>query len=211
MGRIRRKYGFIICVFFLSVSFLFVLVYGEDIYVQHHDNLEYGVAWMKMLKDNKLFWKMDAEAPFLHGLDRNFLYSELKPYTWLYIILPCFNAYVTGWFIKIIVSIIGFVFLSHTFFEDRSKDNLFSIFGLIYGIYPNYPFAAFSFACLPFFLGVLIRFYKEPKKWHYVTFLFIPALLEFQFHGVFVCGYILLFLIIDCIVKNVYHLDLLNP
>lgn len=211
MEKIYKNYGIIICAVFLIISALFVVIYGEDIYIQHHDNLEYGVVWMKLLKDNQLFWETNAEIPFLHGLDRNFLYSELKPYTWLYMVLPCFYAHISGWFIKIIISIIGFIFLSHTIFDSNEKDNLFSIFGLIYGIYPNYPAAAFSFACLPILLSVLIRFHKEPKKWHYVFFFLIPALLEFQFHGVFVCGYILLFMIMDTIVKKHISFKWLRP
>lgn len=211
MKKIQEYYGYVICACFMIACVVFVIIKGTNIYIQPHDNLEYGIVWMKMLKDNHLFWKFESTVPFLHGIDRNLLYSELRPYTWIYMLLPCFPAYIIAWILKIFISISGFVFLSRTLYRNHSRDNIFALFGLLYGIYPNYPAAAFSFACLPFLMGIFIRYYTHPQKWHSAAFLLIPAFLEFQFHGVFIYAYVSLFFIGQLMIRRRFQLQLLWP
>ena len=101
--KIKNNWSYISIVFFFIVTLTYIVIKGEGIYIQIHDNLDSNIAWLKMLKDNHLFWKIYAKVPFLRGINRNYLYSEWKAYSWLYMLLPTFIAMVVGWYGKIMI------------------------------------------------------------------------------------------------------------
>ncbi len=195
---IRKNWSFILIGLFVIITLVFVLVKGEGIYIQVHDTLDNNIVWLKMLKDNHLFWEKKASVPFLGGADRNYLYSPLKAYVWLYMIFPTFPALIIGWYLKIAISICGFVFLAKTVCKDIGDNfNLTVIVGFLYGILPTVPASAFEFASLPFLLAFLILFYKK-FKWKYLCFLFLyPVFSRFVVFGIFICGYLVIFFMID--------------
>lgn len=201
--RFRDNWGIICIASFLMVTLIYVIANGENIYLPVHDYLDCHPAYMKMLQDNDLFWKLDGTVPMLHGVSRNLFYSDLKAYTWLFMIFPTFVAIVAGWYAQIIIATIGFYCLARTVYGENLKDkNLVLLCGFVYGIIPSYIPCAFAFASLPFLMTLLIKLYKK-FDWRYLVGLFIyPVFSDFSMMGIFVCGYILLFFIICWLIRK---------
>ena len=109
--REQKYWSLILIGLFITITFSYVLAKGDGIYIQVHDTLDNNIVWLKMLKDNDLFWQRGGEVPFLGGVDRNNLYSPLKVYVWLYMLFPVFPAIIIGWYLKIIIAVTGFLFL----------------------------------------------------------------------------------------------------
>ncbi len=200
----RENWSYILISLFLIVTAVYILIKQDNIYLQIHDYLDSNIAWIKMLKDNGIFWSKDATVPFLGGIDRNYLYSELKAYMWLFMVFPVFPAIIIGWYVKILMAITGFIFLcrsiDHSYYA-RYKD-LIIWCGFLYGIAPTYPPVTFAFASLPFLLGILMRYYKKPQ-WKYLFLLLVyPILSDVSLFGIFICGYLVVFFFIDCLVNK---------
>ncbi|MCR5591273.1 MAG: DUF6044 family protein [Lachnospiraceae bacterium] len=187
---------------FFIITFLFIVMSGEGIYLQTHDNLDSNIALFRMMKDAHLYWSFGTKAPFLGGLDRNFLPSDLNVFAWIFMIFPAFPAIIIGWYMKIALSIAGFVLLGRTVCKNSADRNIFIICGLIYGILPTYPTTPFGFASLPLLLAIMTRLYKMPDIRYYLVLLAYPMLSNFSAFGIFICGYILFFFIIDWIVSR---------
>lgn len=187
---------------FIIVTLIYFIVIGDGIYLQVHDNLDSNVATYKLLKDYGLYWTTGTEVPFLGGIDRNYLYSDLKFYTWLHMIFPNLAAIIIGWYLKIAISIAGFVFLGKTIYGDEKDINIFIACGLIHGILPTFPTSPYDFASLPFLMAIMIRMYRK-WDWRYIPILLVyPVLSDFSAFGLFICGYMVLFFIIDWIVER---------
>lgn len=201
--KIKNNWSYISIVFFFIVTLTYIVIKGEGIYIQIHDNLDSNIAWLKMLKDNHLFWKIYAKVPFLRGINRNYLYSEWKAYSWLYMLLPTFIAMVVGWYGKIMISVAGFVFLGKLLWKNyEEKKHIIIWCGFLYGILPNFPTCAFSFASLPFLLGILILLFQR-FRWRYIiALLFYPIFSDFSMLGIFICGFLLFFFLLDWIFKK---------
>lgn len=203
MKKLKENWSYLFVGMFLITTMIYIIIRGEGIYLQAHDYLDSHPAWINLIKENKLFWSIDTELPLLGGASRNYFYSDIKAYTWLFMIFPTFCAIIIGWYIKILLAIIGFVFLSHVIYGGEMKQkNLFVMSGFLYGILPTYPPAAFAFATLPMLLGLLILIYRK-SNWKLVlaTFLY-PLFSEFFVFGIFICGYMVMFLIFDWITKK---------
>ena len=200
----RKKLVWEIIGIFGIFSIIYLVIKKDNIYIQTHDFLDSNISWIKMLKDNHLFWIGNGSVPFLGGIDRNYLYSELKAYTWLYMLFPIFTAMIIGWYLKIIISIAGFIYLGKTLKDEYCGDREDMIIwcGFLYGVAPTYPPVAFAFASLPFLLGILIRCYHK-FRWKYILVLLLyPMLSDFSLFGIFICGYLVLYFVIDWIVKK---------
>lgn len=208
-----KYWGSILVGLFLLVCASYVAINGQNIVIQIFDNLDSNIAWLKMLKDNGLFFNYHEQVPFLHGIDRIYLYSPLKAYVWLYMILPVFWAFVTGWFFKIIISVAGFVYLGKVLKLDTDdfNKNIIVFCGFLYGLTPTFPTAAFHFASLPFLLGFLIEYYQKPNKKYDVLFLLYPMFSDFCFFGLFILGYLAAFIVIDALVTKKMKWYMLYP
>ena len=91
-----KNWAVTITALFLTATLIYICIYREGIYLQVHDFLDSNVAWNKMMKDSDLFWSLGKSAPFLGGIDRNYMYSDLNAYMWLYMLLPTFTALIAG-------------------------------------------------------------------------------------------------------------------
>ena len=70
--------------------------YGQRSYIGVHDNMDLFLAQFQMLKNTGTFWKHGVDAPFLGGVSRDNLPSELSLYSVLFMIFPTYTAYVLG-------------------------------------------------------------------------------------------------------------------
>ena len=178
------------------MALVYVGIKGDNIYIQIHDNLDSNIVWLKMLHDGNFFFAPNgAQLPFLSELDRNYLYSDLTLISWVFAVLPAFEAYIALRFMGVIISICGTVYLAKTLLGEKYSEyrNIAWVLGLLYGILPYFPTASYCFAILPFFFATLVRLYRTgAKKWYLVLFL-LPCVSSLAMHGVFICGFILLF------------------
>lgn len=202
--KLYREWSYLLIVLFFGITLGYILIKQDDIYIQIHDYLDSNVVWLKMMKDNHIFTNNEVPVPFLGGIDRNYLYSELKVYTWLHMIFPTFPAIIIGWYMKILMAIAGFVYLGKSFGGDGMlrKSSLLVWCGFLYGVAPTYPPVAFAFASLPFLMGTLIRCYQKFSWKYIIILLFYPMLSDFSLFGIFICGYLVLFFVVEWIVKK---------
>ena len=80
------KYWFLFPIigFLLLVAGVF-FGYGENSYIAVHDNMDLFLAQYQMLKNTGTFWKHGVDVPFLGGISRDNLPSELSLYSMLYL------------------------------------------------------------------------------------------------------------------------------
>lgn len=203
MRKAKDNAGYLLVVFFITITLAYVLARGESLYIAIHDHLDGMHAYYAILRENGLFWQLNAKMPLLGGLDRNVMPSEYKLYSWLFMLLPPYAAMIAGWFLRIIISVCGFCFLAQILYADeRKQSNLAAVCGLAYGIFPSFVTEGISFASLPLLLGILILVYREPKKIYFVLLFLYPVLSSFIFFGIFICGYLVLFFLINWGVKR---------
>lgn len=198
----HTNWGIATIVVFFFATLVYLIIARDEVYIHVHDNLDSNIAIYRMLRDSGLYWTIGRKALFLGGIDRNYLYSDLKAYSWLFLLLPTLMAIIVGWYLKIIFSIIGFFFLGRTIYGKSADWNIFVLCGLAYGLCPTFPSAAFGFATLPLLLNLLILLYRK-LDWRYYLFLLIyPAFSDFSVFGLFICGFLLVFFILDWIVER---------
>lgn len=197
----KKHYGYTISFVFLISVCIYICIKKDNIYIQIWDNLDSNIAWLKMLKDNKAIFTSSIEIPFLGGINRDYLYSQFSFYTVLYYIFPVYYAFVIGWFLKVIISIVGMNLLCQEITKNDKYRNIFIISGLIYGLTATFPTAAFGFATLPIVFYLLIKIYNKPSTKYLIYLLIYPIFSDLFTFGVFIIGYIFIFFVIDFI-KN---------
>ncbi len=86
------KYWFLFPVTgFLALAAGVFFGYGERSYIAVHDNMDLFLAQFQMLKNTGSFWKHGVDVPFLGGISRDNLPSELSLYSVLYMIFPTYT------------------------------------------------------------------------------------------------------------------------
>ncbi len=179
---------------------------GEDVQIAVHDNLDLFQAQYQMLKNTGTFFAHHVAAPFLGGLTRDDLPSELSFAGILYWLLPSLQAYLVLYFSKILMAIVSFTLLAGELFGIRSSVNarpilrkdeqaLTVLTGFGYGILNVFPAFGMCFASIPLVIWLFIRLYRtKNKKERNLCFLGIfvyPFFSYFSYFGLFLCCYVL--------------------
>lgn len=202
----RNHWSMLMILTWLIISVAYLLIRGENVIVQVHDNLDNMIPLYKVLKDNNLFGKYGVTAPILGGLDRNYLQSDLKLYSLLYMLFPCYTAYMLGNLCRVLISVISSILLARKVMPGKYNKikNWVILCGFIYGLLPFYPAQVFSFASLPLLAYLLYSIYEEKgkKPGYYLAVFMYPLLSDFVLFGIFLCGYFLIFIIYDSIVHR---------
>ena len=166
--------------------------YGEKSYIAVHDNMDLFLAQFQMLKNTSSFWKHGVDVPFLGGISRDNLPSELSLYTFLYMIFPTFTAYVLGLLFKVVIAIVSFRLLAKQLYPKQylTYRPLIYMTGFVYGILNVFPAFGFAFASMPLAAYLLIRIYREPSKKLYLLLFLYPLVSYFSYVGIFILGYL---------------------
>ena len=166
--------------------------YGEKSYIGVHDNMDLFLAQFQMLKNTSSFWKHGVDVPFLGGISRDNLPSELSLYTFLYMVFPTFTAYVLGLLLKVVIAIVSFRLLAKQLYPVQylTYRPLIYMTGFVYGILNVFPAFGFAFASMPLAAYLLIRIYREPSKKLYLLLFLYPLLSYFSYVGIFILGYL---------------------
>lgn len=168
--------------------------FGERSYIAVHDNMDLFLAQYQMLKNTGTFWKHGVDVPFLGGVSRDLLPSELSLYSLLYMIFPTYTAYVLGLLGKIGLGIFSFCLLAKELVGERYLiyRPIIYMVGFAYGIIYFFPAFGFAFASIPLCVFLLIRLYRQPGPWWYLALFAYPLVSYFSYHGIFILGYLVI-------------------
>ena len=195
----RRWYLFLVwgCVGLQALVFLW---FREESYLTVQDNLDLFVAHFQVLNHWDGWFVRDAVMPMLGGIDRNSLAGEWNLYNLLFILLPPFAAYLTGYFLKILLAVFSFTLLAKEIYREQYGwyRGLAWAVGLCYGILPLFPAYGLCFASIPLAVFLLRKLYgKEPFgragrswRWWYAALFGYPFLSYFSYFGFFLLAYL---------------------
>lgn len=200
----RGLFGFVIVVFFLIAVIAFYALIGENSYIAVQDNLDLFMAQFAMLKNEGIFFSHGVSAPFLGGISRDVLPSELSLYTVLFMIFPPFVAYVAGYILKVIIAVVScrLLFLDMV---EHDKDNahvqnLATLVGLLYGILNLFPAFGIPFASVPLIVYLLRKVYRNGLGgrglWFILLIFCYPFISYFSYLGFFILGYLFIAIIL---------------
>lgn len=193
----------IVTVFLLTFEAVVFLVLGEGSYIAVTDNLDLFIPHLRMLQQSGTFFTHGDILPILGGVTRDNFGSEFSLYNLLYMLLPTYYAYITGYFLSIAIAMISVWFLAKEVLSDFSKYKpLVLLFGLLYGILPVFPAYGTAFASIPLAALLIIRLYKK-ADWRFYLLLFLyPSVSYFSYFGFFILAYLVIFTIVDWILKK---------
>ena len=183
-------YVILIALFFIGTAGVYI-VCGESSYIAVHDNLDLFMAQFRMLKNTGSFFAHGVEVPFLGGVTRDNLPSELSLYTVLYMLLPSFAAYVTGYLLKVAVAMGSVWLLAKDWYGESFKEYkpLAVLMGFAYGVLNLFPAFGIPFASIPLAVYLLRKIYKEPSVKLYLALFCYPFLSYFSYFGFFILAY----------------------
>lgn len=195
--------GFCLVGIFLLAVLMFYALIGENSYIAVQDNLDLFMAQFAMLKNEGIFFSHGVSAPFLGGVSRDVLPSELSLYTVLFMIFPPFVAYVAGYILKVIIAVVScrLLFLDMV---EHDKDNahvqnLATLVGLLYGMLNLFPAFGIPFASVPLIVYLLRKVYRNGLGGRGIGLILIvfcyPFISYFSYLGFFILGYLFIAII----------------
>lgn len=187
----KNWYFILIGLFFIGAVAVY-LCFGEDSYIAVHDNLDLFVAQLQVMKNTGSFFAHNVDVPLLGGISRDNLPSELSLYTLLYVFLPSFGAYITGYLLKIVIAMLSVWLLAKDWYGERYAEYkpLVILMGFAYGILNMFPAYGIPFASIPLVVYLLRRIYKKPSVWLYAALFGYPFLSYFSYFGFFILAYL---------------------
>ena len=184
-------YVILIALFLLGTAGVY-LIFGESSYIAVHDNLDLFVAQFQMLKNTDSFFAHGVDVPFLGGITRDNLPSELSLYTLLYTLLPSFAAYVAGYLLKVVIAIGSVWLLAKEWYGEEFEEYkpIVALMGLAYGVLNMFPAFGIPFASIPLVMYLVCRIYRKPSAKLYIGLFCYPFLSYFSYFGFFILAYL---------------------
>ena len=197
-------WAFWVILLYVVAYLAYVFFRGENIYMPIHDNLDSNVVWYRMLAAENAFWKFDATVPFLSDLDRNFMGSDLRIYSWLHMLLPTFYAVIAADILRLVLSIYGFYKLGQTVLGEDwcACKNIVLLCGLAYGLLPLFPSSGLGFAFIPLFVFFVVQLYRTKRYFYLLPIASVGLFCSFVGFGFFLCAFLFLAFFIDTIVHR---------
>lgn len=188
---VNNWYFILIGLFFVCTAAVYVC-FGESSYIAVHDNLDLFVAQFQMMKNTDSFFAHGVTVPFLGGVTRDNLPSELSLYTLLYAVMPSFAAYIAGYLIKVAAAIISVWLLAKDWYGDRFEEYkpIIALMGFAYGILNMFPAFGIPFATIPLVIYLLRKIYRKQGIWLYIALFCYPFLSYFSYFGFFILAYL---------------------
>lgn len=191
MKRLISHWYLVIVGGFLLFAGLTFTLCKENSIIAVHDNLDLFIPQFQMMKNTGTFWAHGADVPFLGGISRDSLPSEFSLYTMLYMILPAYSAYITGYLLKIVIALFSCILLAKDMYGEKYEGYkpIVYLLGLAYGVLNVFPAFGIPFASIPLVIYLNRKIYKSPSfKW-YAALFFYPFLSYFSYFGLFILAY----------------------
>ena len=191
MKKLIKNWYLIIAAGIFLLSAIVFFGAGESSIISVHDNLDLFIAQFQMLKNTNSFFAHGVDVPFLGGISRDNLPSEFSLYTLLYFLMPSYQAYVTGYLLKIVIGLGSSLLLARDFCGNGYEKYrpLAWMMGLAYGILNVFPAFGIPFASIPLIVYLVRRIYKDPSLKWYAAIFFYPLLSYFSYFGLFILAY----------------------
>lgn len=191
MKKLISQWYLIIAAGFLVFAGLVFFICGEKSVIAVHDNLDLFIPQFQMMKNTKTFWTHGKDVPFLGGISRDVLPAEFSLYTVLYMLLPAYPAYITGYLLKIVTALFSCILLAKDIYKKNymAYKPLVWVLGLAYGVLNVFPAFGIPFASIPLAVYLFRKIYKEPKVKWFVCLFFYPFLSYFSYFGLFILAY----------------------
>lgn len=194
---IKKNWSLCFIVFYLLLVILYILFRGEDIIVTVHDNLDAWQGQYAAIKSGHLIFGKGS-MPFMHGMDRDYFPSELKVYSWSYLLFDGFYAMVINYYLRVLLSIGGVAWLAKNILSTEEYDvyrNLIFLIGFLYAIIPVCPIWYIAVSVIPFTFAEIYRVCNHHFKSDIALLFLIPFFSELAHFGIFICAAILILLI----------------
>lgn len=205
---ISNNWAVIIVVFWLIASALFVCFHWNSIWVFPNDTLDSNVAYMQF---THLKWKQGTdisqiESPICAGdasTERLFQYGFLSYLNFirvLYLLLGAKMAYISSYFIRMVLSVVGWFYLVRTMHQgmmDRWNRNISIAIGFLYVLSSCWPMTMAT-AALPLVFSLFVATYKSKSFRQMITLMiseFAVLMISgcgLALFGIFILGYIFL-------------------
>ena len=169
LGWLDRRWYLFLAGGCIGAELLVFLIFRENSYFTVQDNLDLFVAHFQVLSHSNSWFAHGATVPMLGGISRDSLSSEWNLYNILYTFMPVFWAYLTGYFLKILIGTGSFVLLAKDVYQKaypRYRGIAWAA-GLCYGLLPLFPAYGIAFASIPLAVFILRRIYRKEGKWWY--------------------------------------------
>ena len=212
MKKLAEYWYWILIGIFLAGVIILYAVCGTGSYIQVQDNLDLFTAQYQMLKNTHTFFAHGVSVPFLGGVSRDTLPSELSLTSVLYMLMPSFAAYVTGYVVKIFIAVVSFMLLSGELLDGRREYYMpvTVITGFAYGILNLFPAFGIPFASIPLVIYLFIKAERTGRWYWYLLLFCYPFISYFSYFGLFICAYALIGLIWVSAVKRRFSLRMLT-
>ncbi|MCI8798378.1 MAG: hypothetical protein HFH88_01010 [Lachnospiraceae bacterium] len=199
----RYRAGYYIIAIYIIILCMYSTVFRGQVYIPMHDCLDNNIAQYKMLHDTHSFFSQNAILPFLGGINRDYLPSELKVYSWAYIFLDPYVALVLYYILRVIISVVGSIFLGKRLLGSKFEkyENIILLCALLYSQLPVSPIWDIAFSIYPFLCATIHKTFKENWKKGYILTFFLPFFSELAHFGIFILGYILIFWVY-CLIRR---------
>ena len=217
-GFVTRHWYKLIVAAAILMELVVFLFYGEESYIQIHDNLDLFIPHFRMMELNDAWFKHGVTLPMLHGINRDLLGSEFLLYNVLYEIFEPFTAYITGYFLKLIIGTGSFILLFRDVYREEYKDNRMAapiiwLVGFSYSLIPVFPTHGIAFTSIPLIVLLIRRLYFATDKKTIallLTGIFLyPILSYFSYFGFFILCLYALFILFIMIRDRKLHLRMI--
>ena len=217
-GFVTRHWYKLIVAAAILMELVVFLFYGEESYIQIHDNLDLFIPHFRMMELNDAWFKHGVTLPMLHGINRDLLGSEFLLYNVLYEIFEPFTAYITGYFLKLIIGTGSFILLFRDVYREEYKDNRMAapiiwLVGFSYSLIPVFPTDGIAFTSIPLIVLLIRRLYFATDKKTIallLTGIFLyPILSYFSYFGFFILCLYALFILFIMIRDRKLHLRMI--
>lgn len=201
MKRLAERWYLVVVFGFITFAGLVFALCGEKSMIAIHDNLDLFIPQYQMMKNTGTFFSQGAEVPFLGGISRDVLPAEFSLYTLLYLVLPAYPAYVTGYLLKLMIGLLSCVLLARELLGEKygAYQPLVWLLGLAYGALNVFPNFGIAFASIPLVIYLICKICRKPGiKWYALLF-FYPLLSYFSYFGLFILGYMAVFFLWTCV------------
>ena len=202
LENIRTKWYLYVASLILLAEAGVFLIFRENSYIQVHDNLDLFVAHFQIMKNENAFFAHGVNLPLVGGVTRDVFGSEFSLYNALYILLPSFAAYLTGYALKIAIGIFSFTLLAKDVYGERYAKYrpIAVVIAVAFALIPVFPTYGIAFTSVPFIVWLLRRLYYEKSRGKrvilYIGVFLYPLLSYFSYHGFFILAYMVCAVII---------------
>jgi len=181
----RGGFWFFISFATLILYLLPLLLYGENLYIRIHDNLDITIPTLKILANSgMIFANSIAIIPnMMGGLPRLVYGSEFNYLLWLFVFFKPFTAMLINEIVIHCVAYLSMVLFLRRFLREKEvdfKNAIIHLCALLFALTPFFPATGLGVALLPssFYVLLKIQSHSDTKR-DWVMLILIPFFSSF--------------------------------